>query len=299
MRVVLLAVLCCVGCDAVFGLGEPGDADGGDAGTSGDGGAGDDAGGGAGALIVDPTGDADLDGLPNGTDPCPHVPAVASSADSDQDGVGDICDPDPQVAGDCLLLFDDLRSDPASVLLPWLTPAGAFVAGKGLVVPSAIETVIALDRSLALTSLTVEATIDGGADITLQSALQMFPDHADPFAATGCGLRQEVTSEGASSSGVTLQAIEVASGVDQPVGASGAMGSMTLIAGTSVVLGWNDVDPSGVRTPQACRAVLTSGALRAQNTVISPVLTGGRVAIRAKAIGLILTRVIGYGRCSP
>lgn len=294
----MLAVLCCVGCDAVFGLDEPGGAGDDDAGIPRDGGA-DDGGAGAGPLIVAPAGDADQDGLPNGTDPCPHVPTNTSSVDSDQDGVGDICDPDPQEAGDCLLLFDDLRSDPADVVVPWLAPAATFVPGKGLVVASAIEAVVSLERTLPLTSLTVEATIDGGTDLALQSALQVFLDHTAPFAGTGCGLNQSVDANGAPTSGVTLQAVDVAGGTDQPTGASATLSGVMLIGGTAVTLGWNDVDRAGVRAPQACRTMLTTGAAQAETAIVTPVLIGGRVAIRAKALGLVITRVIGYGRCTP
>jgi len=301
----VLALLCCVGCDAVFGLGEPGDAGGDDAGATsdggadGDGGAGGDGGASGEPLIVDPFGDADGDGLPNGADPCPHVATMASSADTDQDGVGDSCDPDPQVAGDCLLLFDDLRSDPAAAVPPWLSTFASFVEGKGLVVQSTTDAVVSLEHTLPLTSLTVDATIEVGTDVSPRGTLQVFLDHTVPFAGTGCGLSQPVDSNGGATAEVTLQAVSVAGGADVPVGASGAMGGISMVGGTGVTLGWNDVPPGGVRTPQACRAVLSSGVVQAQNTIVTQTLTGGRVAIRAKGLGLTITRVVGYGPCAP
>ena len=70
--------------------------------------------------IVD--GDADADGLPNRTDPCP---LDANNADRDGDGVGDACDPSPDLADDCIVLFDDFHTEDRGCWLgPWTRGCG-------------------------------------------------------------------------------------------------------------------------------------------------------------------------------
>ncbi|HEY5927090.1 MAG TPA: hypothetical protein VIV11_35625 [Kofleriaceae bacterium] len=82
-------------------------------------------------------GDFDGDGKPNSNDECPDL--AAASPDDDLDGVGDDCDPRPQMAGDCLRVFQDFRTpelrcwtttgwsygcDSADTL-GWCSPAGS------------------------------------------------------------------------------------------------------------------------------------------------------------------------------
>jgi hypothetical protein len=53
-------------------------------------------------------GDFDLDGKPNAEDECPDI--KAASGDLDADGVGDMCDPHPNIGGDCLRVFTDFAT---------------------------------------------------------------------------------------------------------------------------------------------------------------------------------------------
>jgi hypothetical protein len=51
--------------------------------------------------------DEDGDGIPDATDPCPHV--AGDTADGDGDGVGDACDPNPGTPGDHFGVFATLQ----------------------------------------------------------------------------------------------------------------------------------------------------------------------------------------------
>lgn len=307
-RSLLLAVLCSVGCDAVFGLDEPGG--GGDAGTEADGGAdggaGTDGGTSTGTLIVNPTGDADGDGMPNGTDPCPLVSMLSqpsSATDTDGDGIGDACDPDPQVAGDCLLLFDDLMTAPPGLVRPWRV-AGAtplYQDGKGMILGVAPETVVSLEEPLALTSLTVEARLD---TVTINSgprrAVQVFLEHAasPAFRGTGCSVEQQVIDNGGGSTLLRTTSVTDTGELAETPG--NALIGVNLAGGTTVSLGWNDLDPaSGARATGACRVHLTAGGVVGSLIDAAWPLPAGRVAIRALEVGLVVQRVIGYGRCDP
>jgi hypothetical protein len=53
-------------------------------------------------------GDYDGDGRPNDADPCPYL-SFGDADDRDRDGVGDACDPNPDVPGDCFVLFDGFK----------------------------------------------------------------------------------------------------------------------------------------------------------------------------------------------
>jgi hypothetical protein len=75
-------------------------------------GAGDDDGGAGDGRPADMAGDVvplghdeDGDGIPDNTDPCPHLSGTAADGDGDGDGVGDACDPNLGTGGDAIAAF--------------------------------------------------------------------------------------------------------------------------------------------------------------------------------------------------
>lgn len=108
---VLFAALAASGCNAIFGLDEPGRPDG----ATGD----DDAavdGPGADARICAGGHDEDRDGNPDACDACPHLSSAGGlDPDFDGDGIGDPCDPNPGEA-DHLIAFYPLEGEDIGLL---------------------------------------------------------------------------------------------------------------------------------------------------------------------------------------
>src|SRR3954468_6976851 len=65
-------------------------------------------------------GNEDGDALADGCDPCPIDPEDVP-VDTDQDGVPDVCDPDPAVGGDAIVMFDGFTRD-----VGWTTLSGTW-----------------------------------------------------------------------------------------------------------------------------------------------------------------------------
>jgi len=104
---------------------------------------------------LDPTGDADGDGISNGTDncpatannnqrdhdgdsvgdacdPCPHLPLAVDNFDTDGDRLGDGCDPRPDMPGDAFTLFVGFYD--ASDIDGWVPspPTGEWLVTSGV-----------------------------------------------------------------------------------------------------------------------------------------------------------------------
>ncbi len=54
--------------------------------------------------------DEDGDGVGDACDSCPLIANTEQADDADGDGAGDVCDPHPEMAGDCLVVFDSFSS---------------------------------------------------------------------------------------------------------------------------------------------------------------------------------------------
>ena len=295
MRAVLLAVLCCVGCDAVFGLDEPGGAGGGDAGSQSDGGA-DAPPAPDGRIMPVPDGDADGDGVRNAEDLCPHIhlDQFGANEDTDADGVGDLCDPAPMVAGDCLLLFDDLLESVATPR-PWqVYGAGATVIEeRGLVVPLAAAAIVYLDTSLPLTSVFFEAYVaEANLAPTARRAVQLMLGLASPTSVMGqaCSLEEKAPGP------AFLRVVRIDPESEAEVVFGGNLEGPHLEPGSSLTIAWDQSAPDGAT--DRCRAGLSAGT-EAKVEVVQPTPVGGKPALLLIELGLDLHRVIGYGRCTP
>lgn len=132
----------------------------------------------AGPTCVSSTGDLDGDGIPNGKDFCEH--AAGGAHDEDNDGLGDECDPcpiakppatpdrdgdavdspcdpDPDTAGDKILLFDGFNDPLGSAYTP--TTPGAWVVQGGELVVGNIANQEYLRRNVAeAQNMSIEAS---------------------------------------------------------------------------------------------------------------------------------------------
>jgi hypothetical protein len=70
------------------------------------------------------TADWDLDGIPDGCDPCPQFSDASLDHDSDGDGIGDGCDPHPNKSGDTRALWTGFAS--AGDIAAWTLTTGSW-----------------------------------------------------------------------------------------------------------------------------------------------------------------------------
>jgi hypothetical protein len=161
--------------------------------------------------------DRDRDGIEDAMDNCPDTPNPDQSDDDhdlrgdlcdncpvvsnypqldvgDHDGIGDACDPHPESAGDCVILYDTF-SDPAAFEQHWRvmtagsTPSAQPGQGHVVLVPGTGEaTWIAVDDRGAMLAGSFDVQLRGRFSITTGALVAA--SSASPIAyGYGCGVR--------------------------------------------------------------------------------------------------------------
>jgi hypothetical protein len=269
-----ISIVCLLGCDGVFDLENvtfvPTDA-------------GPDAPDYPGQIINDPTGDFDMDGLANASDPCALIEqtAVGGRDDTDADGVGDLCDPNPQMAGDCMVLFDSF--DAPSLSSHWKYDGQAITreAPGYLHIPSGPDTLVYLDQPLEIAALYIAGYVTIGANAPgTRFALETFSDVTRSPGATGTACSLE------SDKAASRVAIVEANNSADTLTATAPVGSLLVAAGSTAALRWR---------ADGCYGELRNGVTES-GTVPSPPPQSGVFGLRSLLVGFDLYVVVGYGR---
>lgn len=236
-------------------------------------------------VVNDPTGDFDGDGVPNATDLCVLIPdtEIGGRSDRDGDGVGDLCDPDPDVGGHCLVLFDSFA---AGTLSPhWLSEGEDVSPGNGqLVIPGGTETLVYLDTPLDLDSITVAGYVSIGANASgARHAVELYVDAQRSPYVTGRGCAVH------SVSGTDDAALEIVDTTDGAVTvlSEAALPGVAVTAGTTVMMRW---DLAG------CAAGLGNDSGSVNATLAEPPPRSGVFLLRVLDAGFNVYVVAGYGR---
>ncbi len=222
-------------------------------------------------LLVNSDGDADASkkAMPNGVDPCPFVPALASDADQDLDGIGDACDPTP-LAGDrvrCIMAF----TDPALDVAMWKPRDGS--TGWRLYYP----------RSLSLNgagSIVADWPFEGPAVTTyhlegyVYIGTTMSTVRFDAFARAGASSSD--ADVGCSLLGGRTWELVTSDGIAAPVAVSTTTGNKLLVLDVTVMR-----DAPDGRTLR-CRARFDGGAPAEVSSTIA--LPPGNLALAAEGL---------------
>lgn len=138
--------------------------------------------------------DEDQDGIGDVCDNCPLVANTAQDVTGDDDLVGDLCDPHPDVPGDCLVLFDSF-TQPAAFASHWTVRADP--GATPMITPG--EGAVSVDprsaRAMLIATDDAGVVIDGLFDVQLagrvqlrQGSLVAVSSTASAVGGYGCGI---------------------------------------------------------------------------------------------------------------
>ncbi len=253
-------------------------------------------------VINDPDGDYDRDGSHNAVDLCPTIDnnQLGGMSDRDGDGVGDLCDPNPDTPGDCLVLFDDFTNETA--LSPhWQGNGGPIAIGdvsgqKTLQFYISDEEIVSLDVPLDLDAVTVIAYVQAGDQGTTatRAAIEVFVDlelSTSPIAANGtsCAIESmDVPTK--------VEQLQTVAGVDTPTTVAN-VGAERIGSSTDVRIDWS---PS-LAAPAGCRAYVHDALAGTMDTamVTAPMPSSKTFAIRGIGVGLEIYAIAGWGHACP
>ncbi|MDX2092656.1 MAG: thrombospondin type 3 repeat-containing protein [Kofleriaceae bacterium] len=263
-------MLLLAGCERVFGVGAPADAYVEPARP----------------LILTPTTDTDEDGIPNESDPCPLISRTEPGGEIDQDGDGiyDVCDPEPQMPGDCLALLDVFRDD-VELSPRWRHDGQPLTLTNGTL-ELEDNSIAYLDVPLAVHSLAITGYIRGGTGENRM--IQLFFDLAlTPLASgTACAASQVSTAQISNAA-----VVQVEQGANTVV-SEALVGGLPVGAGSSFEIDWN----SSV-APGKCHVELAAQQNEFKGAADAPPRRSGTVAIRTSGdVYVSIDSVIGYGK---
>jgi hypothetical protein len=253
------------------------------------------------ALIGDPDGDFDDDGIPNRDDPCPHLDnsLPGGHIDQDGDGVPDLCDPNPTSPGDCLQLFDDFGA-------PTLSPLWQYDGNPITVVRNdpifqnkaylqfdyADEEVVYLNKDLDLDAVWVKIYVQAGDNPAAgPHAIELYVDLAHTPRGHVDGHACAVESSNGTGA---VKYIHTVDGVDATMASSAtAMEPLRVGDGNNFIVEW------GTDAPATCLASTDPTDPSVTYTVDAPVPPSSMFAIRGLGVGLYILGVVGWGHnCS-